>query len=130
MSPEGPVFGSLRDLWYGRYVYPAIALILLVWVWMFVRYRLYKVWGWIVRLKAFPIFETVVSSAMIFVMLRAEDGVLLPGSSRGEMLEELAEFVLFLSFILFNLALARSLQKYEDPLAKTNRQPSRSAHSK
>ncbi len=111
MGPNGPKLAHLRDLWYGPYVYPILAVFLGWGLYLFFKHRLYRLLFQELRLKRFPTFEFTIAFIAIFISTFAEHkGYALLGN-RHQLMEELTELTFYVGLLITQIKLFFSLKR-------------------
>lgn len=104
-AAKGPYFPALKELWFGPYVYPLNTIIISVWLFAIVKYKLYMIPIRMVRQGVFPWLNfllTLFSSAVVYV---AEKQLHLP------ITEEIAETIVYAGLIVLTLQVKYALIK-------------------
>ncbi len=91
---EGPMFLSLAQLPYGAFVNPLLAIIMLVWLFVVIKYGLYKIPYQLLKEQRFPASELVIAVLALVIAGIGEKQLHLP------VMEEFDECIAYLGLIL------------------------------
>lgn len=91
---KGPSFLPLAQLPYGQLVYPLLAIMLIVWLYIGIKYVLYKIPCELVKERQFPIAEMIITVIALIVAEVAEHKL------RLQAMEEMNECFVYLGLIL------------------------------
>jgi hypothetical protein len=105
-SITGPYFISVSQLPYGPIVYPVITVTIVMWLFAVTKYKLYAIPYALIQQGLFPIGEFLLVVLSLVVSHIAEKQL------HFEIMEEIAEFVAYLSLILTAYLVKVALQQH------------------
>lgn len=91
---EGPYFISVAQLPYGKFVYPILAIIIFLWLFAVVKYKLYAIPYELFRQERFPTGDFILVVFSFIVAYLAEKHL------HNGIMEELVECVAYLALVL------------------------------
>lgn len=103
---SGPTFVSLTDLPYGALVNPLLTVIIVFWLLVVIKYRLYRIPYVLLKTKNFPIYELLIVILALLVAGFGEKKLHLP------VMEEFDECVAYLGLILTAYRIKNALKRY------------------
>jgi hypothetical protein len=102
---HGPVLPPLRDLWYSPLVKPLVGFCLVEGLYLFFKYRCYRLLFRLFREKRFPLLELVIAFLAIALSGPAEHNYLHLLGNRCELLEEILELLSYSGLLITQLAI-------------------------
>lgn len=102
---NGPSFLPLTQLPYGPFVYPLLAVTMIVWLYLVIKYDLYKILYKLLKEHRFPVTELLITVLAIVVADLGEHKLHLPN------MEEFDECLAYIGLILINYYVKTALRK-------------------
>lgn len=102
---NGPTFVSLAELPYGTFVNPLLTVIIVVWLFAVIKYRLYRIPYELLKTKHFPIYELMIVILALLVAGFGEKKLHLP------VMEEFDECVAYSGLILTAYRIKNALKR-------------------
>lgn len=102
---DGPSFLPLSQLPYGSVVYPLLTVIIVVWSYMIIKYRLYKIPYKLLKERRFPVAELIIT---VFAFIDADIG---EHKLHLQNMEEFDECLAYLGLILVAYYVKKALRK-------------------
>ncbi|WP_312336596.1 hypothetical protein [Anaerospora hongkongensis] len=103
---SGPTFVSLAELPYGTFVNPLLTVIIVSWLFVVIKYRLYRIPYELLKTKNFPIYELLIVILALLVAGYGEKKLHLP------VMEEFDECVAYLGLILTAYRIKNALKRF------------------
>lgn len=103
---SGPTFVSLTELPYGALVNPLLTVIIVFWLFVVIKYRLYRIPYELLKTKNFPIYELLIVILALLVAGFGEKKLHMP------VMEEFDECVAYLGLILTAYRIKNALKRY------------------
>jgi hypothetical protein len=108
---KGPNLVSRSELWYGPLVYPVLGVLLLLIVYLIIKYRLYRLPLQLCCEHRFPVLPFLLAISAIIIASCVERHLLPIPGNRGQLLEEYLETVFYLGLIVTDLEIYLRLKK-------------------
>lgn|GEM_PF-6868863 len=115
IGPSGPYFPALKDLWYGPAVYPTVTVILLIWLWAIIKYKLYMIPIRMIKQGGFPWTNLLLVFLSAVTAYAAEKHMHLPVG------EELCELVAYIGLVVLSLEFKNIILNSKNNLLNFNK---------
>ncbi|MGI6093670.1 MAG: hypothetical protein ACOYD5_11990 [Negativicutes bacterium] len=97
IDQAGPYFPSLKELWYGPAVYPTVTVILLIWLWAIIKYKLYMIPIRMIKQGGFP------WTNLLLVFLSAVTAYVSEKHLDRPVSEEFCELIAYIGLVVLSL---------------------------
>jgi hypothetical protein len=120
----GPSFLPLSQLPYGPIVYPLLTIIIVVWLYMVVKYRLYKIPYELLKGHRFPVADLIITA---FAFIDADIG---EHKFQLQNMEEFDECLAYLGLILVAYYVQKALRKEAENVVRESKDSSLDSNAK